>query len=149
MTRIWGVELSRQDRCGGWADVLNWRGRRPYELVDGGSTRTRGASVQRRRLDLDVITDRGMAITRLDWRGAPLDPPTGTAHPASYDSLGKGWLRTWPAGFLPPAVSPRWEAPRWMATNMGIHGRAADLPARPVGGEWRGEQCGWKGPCGT
>jgi hypothetical protein len=90
-----------------------------------------------------VMTERGLSVTDLTYRGIPLPftSAVGVPHPA-YTQGRQGWLRTWPAGFLTPcglthvgpAISDGDE-------ELGIHGRIASLPARNVswGGGWRGD----------
>lgn len=146
MTRIWGEELSRLDLLRRVGDVRQVAGAQAFELVDGRQRHVRGVRLYNAAgLDLDVITDRGMGITRLGWRGVPLAllSAAGTAHPAFSEHSGLGWLRTWPAGFLTTCGLTQVGSPNLDGgEDLGQHGRVAGLPAEQVswGGEWHGEQ---------
>src|SRR5512146_2020974 len=101
MAVIWGKPYSRVEILRRVGDIRQLARVEPVELVEGSE---RGVRAVRMRnaggLELSVVTDRGMAITDLLYRGVPLAFLTaaGTAHPAFTEQQGSGWLRTWPAG---------------------------------------------------
>jgi hypothetical protein len=142
MPKIWGEELTRFELARRVGDLRQLAGAEPFELVDGRRQHVRGVRLYNAAgLDLDVITDRGMAITRLTWQGVPLAWVTagGAAHPAFGEPGGTGWLRTWPAGFLTTCgLTQVGSAAQDGGEELGIHGRVAGLPAEQVswGGAW-------------
>ncbi|HEX9012029.1 MAG TPA: aldose 1-epimerase family protein, partial [Anaerolineaceae bacterium] len=92
-------------------------------------------------LDLTCLTERGMALTHLRYRGVPLGyiSDVGAVHPAYSEHAGTGWLRTWPVGFLTPCGLTQIGTPcEDQGEQLGLHGRAASIPAREVswGTEW-------------
>jgi len=141
-----GQNLSKLDILRRVSDMRQLAGAIPFELVDGAERGTRGVRLYNAAgLDMNVITDRGMGITELSWRGTQLAllTPIGAAHPAFTEQPGLGWLRTWPGGFvtvcgLSQVGSPALDG----GEELGQHGRAAATPARGVtcGGSWEGEE---------
>ncbi len=146
MVKLWGEEFSRFELARRVGDLCQLAGAEPFELVDGRQQHVRGVRLYNAAgLDLEVITDRGMAITRLTWRGVPLamTNPGGAAHPAYSEQGGMGWLRTWPAGFLTTCgLTQVGSAAQDGDEALGIHGRVAGLPAEQVswGGAWQGDE---------
>jgi len=124
-------------------DISQLASATPFELVDGPERGVRGVTLRNAAgLELDVLAERGLAITRLAYRGVPLPFLTaaGPIHPAYFEPAGLGWLRTWPAGFLTPCGLTNVGSPN--ADNgeeLGQHGRIAQIPARSLawGGKWR------------
>ena len=49
-----------------------------------------------------VLIDRGMDIGPAEWGGKPLawQSGVGAVHPAHYDAIGLGWLRSFPGGLM-------------------------------------------------
>jgi hypothetical protein len=151
MAELWGKTISREDILRRVGDIRQLAHVEPFELVDGPERGTRGVRMTNGAgLELVVAADRGMAITDLRFRGVPLPfaSAIGTIHPAYGDPHGKGWLRSWPGGFLTlcglnQVGSPSSEPENGVeGESLGLHGRLAGLPARAVrwGSEWQGDQ---------
>jgi hypothetical protein len=142
MSNLWGESLSRAEVRRRTGDIRQLAGAQPFELVEGSARGTRAVRLYNAAgLDLDVITDRGMGITRLTFGGMPLAwrTPIEIAHPAYVGTNGLEFLDTWPAGFtticgLTQVGSPAEEN----GEALGQHGRANAMPASEVrwGGEW-------------
>jgi hypothetical protein len=145
MAQLWGSQYSRLELTRHVSDLRQLASAQAFELTDGLERGTRGVRLYNAAgLDLSVLTDRGMGLTHLSWRGVQLAmmTPNGGVHPAYTESSGMGWLRTWPAGFLTVCgLTQVGEPNRDGAEDLGIHGRAASLPAAGVswGGEWEGD----------
>lgn len=95
-------------------------------------------------LRFTVLPDRGMDIADAEFNGVPLAwcSPTGITHPAFYESHGLGWLRTFYGGLLVTCgMMNVGVAAEDHGESFGIHGRAANIPAKNVryDAEWRGE----------
>jgi hypothetical protein len=145
VSKLWGEQISRLDLLRRVGDIRQLVGAEAFELVDGRQQHVRGVRLYNAAgLELSVMTDRGMAITRLTWRGIPLAliSAAGSAHPSFTEHRGVGWLRTWPAGFLTTCgLTQVGSATQDGDEELGIHGRVAGLPAEQVswGGEWKDE----------
>ena len=115
-----------------------------FELMDGSERGVRAVTLYNAAgLEMTVLPDRGMSVTRLSYRGVPLPliSPVGAAHPAYAEPVGLGWLRNWPAGFLTPCGLTQVGSPCLDGDEeLGLHGRVASIPARQVawGAEWQG-----------
>lgn len=143
MAVLWGKTYTREEvlrRVGCMEQIARVE---PFELVNGSE---RGVRCVRMRnaagLDLVVAVDRGMSITDLNLKGVPLAffNGVGVAHPAFSEPEGAGFLRTWPGGFLTPCGLDQVGSPAQDdGENLGLHGRAASVPARDVrwGAEWK------------
>ena len=146
MALLFGEERSRSEILKRVADIRQLMTAQPFELQDGSARGTRGVRLYNAAgLDMDVITDRGMGIAQLSWKGVQLSLLTsaGAVHPAYTEQPGMGWLRTWPAGFLTVCGLSQVGEPCQDGTEeLGQHGRAAGLPASQVnwGGVWEGDQ---------
>jgi hypothetical protein len=146
MALIFGNEFSKLEILKRVSDIRQLAGAQPFELQDGSERGTRGVRLYNAAgLDFNVITDRGMGVTHLSWKGVQLSmlTPAGTVHPAFTEQPGLGWLRTWPAGFLTVCgLSQVGEPCRDGDEELGQHGRAASLPASQVnwGGGWEKDQ---------
>lgn len=95
-------------------------------------------------LRFTVLPDRGMDIADAEFNGAPLAwcSPTGITHPAFYEAQGLGWLRTFYGGLLVTCgLMNVGVAAEDHGEYFGIHGRAANIPAKNVryDAEWRGD----------
>lgn len=144
MVKLNGQSLTRVEIMRRVGDIRQLASALPFELVDGSTRGTRGVRLYNGVLDLSVITDRGMAITELFWKGQQVSllTPLGAVHPAYAEQPGLGWLRTWPAGFVTVCGLSQVGSPaRDGAEELGQHGRAASLPASQVGygGAWEGD----------
>ena len=85
MTLLFGEEFSREiDLLKRVSDIRQLAGAQPFELQDGAERGTRGVRLYNAAgLDLNVITDRGMGITDLSWKGVQLSmlTPAGSGPP--------------------------------------------------------------------
>ena len=146
MAQLFGKDISSQELLRRLGDMTQVAGVQPLELVDGNERGVRAVSLYNAAgLEMLVVPDRGMAITRLVYQGVPLPllSPVGTAHPSFAEPRGLGWLRTWPAGFLTPCGLAQVGSPcQDGSEELGLHGRVAQIPARQVswGAQWQGEQ---------
>lgn len=145
MPHLWGLDVPRLDLIRRVGDMRQLAAAQPFELSDGPERGTRAVRLYNAAgLDLTVLTDRGMGLGHLSWRGTQLSfmSPVGAVHPAFSEHQGTGWLRTWPAGFLTVCGLTQVGEPAQDGSEaLGIHGRAASLPASRVawGGEWKGD----------
>jgi hypothetical protein len=145
MAVLWGKTYTQMDLLRRVGDMRQLAGAQSFELVDGSERGTRGVRLYNAAgLDFNVMTDRGMGLTNLSWRGTQLSllTPPGSVHPSFAEQPGLGWLRTWPAGFVTVCgLSQVGEPARDGVEELGQHGRAANLPAFQVswGGAWEGD----------
>jgi hypothetical protein len=146
MVQLFGNRYTSQDLLRRLGDMSQLAGVQAFELVDGSERGVRAVSLYNAAgLEMMVVPDRGMAVTRLSYRGVslPLLSAVGTPHPAFAELRGLGWLRTWPAGFLTPCGLTQVGSPCLDGSEeLGLHGRVAQIPARQVawGAEWQGDQ---------
>jgi hypothetical protein len=96
-------------------------------------------------LRFSVHVDRGMDIGPAEWRGRPLAwrAPAGAVHPAYYDSVGLGWLRSFPGGLMVGCGLDNVGSPCTDAGEaLGLHGRLSHTPAELIscGGAWHGDE---------
>ena len=142
MPNLWGKVYSRQEMLRRVGDMRQLAYVEPFELVEGSERGTRAVRLYNASgLDLVVMPDRGMSITRLQFQGAPLPFMTsvGAVHPAFGEPTGTGWLRTWPGGFSTPCGLTQVGSPGSdEGEDLGLHGRVAGIPAREVrwGADW-------------
>jgi hypothetical protein len=145
MARLWGKEYTKLEILRRVGDIRQLAAAQPFELADGPERGTRGVRLFNAcGLDLSVLTDRGMSLAQLAWRGIQLSllSSNGSVHPSFSEHQGTGWLRTWPGGFVTVCgLSQVGEAVRDGVDELTLHGRAASLPACGVhwGGEWDGD----------
>jgi hypothetical protein len=146
LLNLFGKQMTPLDLLRHLGDMSQLAGVQPIELVDGSARGVRAVNLYNAAgLEMQVVPDRGMSITRLSYRGIPLPfiSAVGTSHPAFAEPRGLGWLRTWPAGFLTPCGLTQVGSPCQDGTEeLGLHGRVAQIPAQQVswGAEWRAEQ---------
>lgn len=146
MVELFGKRYTPQDLLRRLGDMSQVAGVLPVELVEGNERGVRAVQLYNAAsLEMTVVPDRGMAVTRLSYRGIPLPliSPVGTVHPAFAEPRGTGWLRTWPAGFLTPCGLTQVGSPCQDGDEeLGLHGRLAQIPARQVswGAEWQGDR---------
>lgn len=147
MAKLWGKEYTKAEILRRVGDISQLAGAQAFELVDGSERGVRGVRLYNAAgLDVTCLTDRGMALTDVHFRGVPLAFQTsvGLPHPAFSEPLGLGWLRTWPGGFLTPCGLTQVGSPNVDGgQELGQHGRVASIPARSVswGVTWDGEEC--------
>jgi hypothetical protein len=146
MATLWGKTFNRMELLRRVGDIRQLAGAQAFELVDGAERGTRAVRLYNAAgLDLTVLTDRGMGLAHLAWRGVQLSllTPPGSVHPAFAEQEGAGWLRTWPAGFVTICGLTQVGGPVQDGEEaLGQHGRAANLPASQVswGGAWDGDE---------
>lgn len=142
MIELWGKTYAPADLRRRVGDMRQLAGAQPFELVDGAERGSRGVRLYNAAgLDLTVMTERGLAVTALAYRGVPVPfvSAIGAVLPAYADGRGLGWLRSWPGGFLTPCGLTQVGSPGVDGgEELGLHGRLANLPARQVnwGGRW-------------
>jgi hypothetical protein len=159
MTNLYGLNRSRAGIARLTGSLSQFAGVRLMTLGDGAE---RGVRLFEFRtgsgLRFTVMVDRGMDLAEVEHKGRAIGwhSPTGFRHPAYFDPEsedGLGFTRSF-SGFLAtcgldhilgaeevPALS--YNYPRRATARHGLHGRAANLPARIAGyGEaWEGERC--------
>ena len=92
-----------------------------------------------------VLIDRGMDIGPAGWGGRPLAwrSPVGVVHPAYYDPIGLGWLRSFAGGLMVGCGLDNVGLPCTDAgEELGLHGRLSHIPAELIscGGAWHGDE---------
>lgn len=92
-----------------------------------------------------VLLDRGMDIGAADWAGRPLAwaSGAGAVHPAHYDPVGLGWLRSFPGGLMVGCGLDNVGMPSEDGgETLGLHGRLSNTPAELIGsgGIWQGDE---------
>lgn len=143
MPELWGKSYSQRELLRRVGDMRQLAWVEPFELTEGAERGVRAVRlVQASGLDLVVVPDRGMSLTRVYLHGIPLPFTTsvGTVHPSFSEPVGAGWLRTWPGGFLTPCGLTQVGSPcSDEGEDLPLHGRMAGLPSREV--RWG---AGWK-----
>jgi hypothetical protein len=145
MANLWGKTYTRAEIMRRVGDISQLAEVMPFELVDGSERGARAVTLRNAAgLEMTVLTERGMSIVHLAYRGIPLAlrGSVGMPHPAYFESPGLNWLRTWPTGFLTPCGLTQVGSPCVDdGEALGQHGRVASIPARSVnwGGEWDGD----------
>jgi hypothetical protein len=107
-------------------------------------------------LEFAVLVDRGFDIGWCRFRGKSIawHSPTGWVAPWYRETPGLGWLRSFAGGLLTtcgldhihhPEIDPNdtYDYPGRSATEYGLHGRIANVPAllRGYGERWEGDSC--------
>jgi hypothetical protein len=90
-----------------------------------------------------VLPDRGLDISRATYKGINLVHLTasGETHPAYYNAIGLGWLRSFYGGLVVTCGLANFGPPiKDGAEEVGLHGRHANIPAKQVQ-----DKSGWKG----
>ncbi len=143
MAILWGKEYTRQEILQRVGNIRQLAKAESFELTEGAERGVRAVRLYNAAgIDLTVVPDRGMSLMELTLNGTPLPffSSVGIAHPAFYEPGGAGWLRTWPGGFSTPCGLTQVGSPGTdEGEDLGLHGRAANLPAREVrcGGLWQ------------
>jgi hypothetical protein len=145
MANLFGREWTKAELLARVGDVSQIGGARPIRYAEGPEdgvpavlVRTGGG------LSFTVLPGRGMDIGEAHYNGASLcwRSPTGEQHAAFYEAPGQGWLRGFYGGLM---VTCGLTTAGWPSNDegqeLGLHGRAAYLPARNVhvDGEWQGD----------
>ena len=136
MVTLYRREWSRQELVRRIGHMDQVAGIKPVELADG---RARGNRVLQvwtgSGLRFDVQVDRALDISSCRFKGTPLawGSSVGEVHPAYYEPGGLGWLRSFGGGLLVTCGLDQFgEATSDAGEDLGIHGRASNLPAQSV-----------------
>jgi hypothetical protein len=86
-----------------------------------------------------------MDVGPAEWAGRPLawESGAGAVHPAHYDPVGLGWLRSFPGGLMVGCGLDNVGVPSSdEGEDLGLHGRLSHTPAELLacGGAWRGDE---------
>ena len=144
--KIFGKEISKQELQQKTGDISQLGGVRYYEFTDGASKGIRAVDIKSPcGLDFTVLPGRGMDISSLSYKSAPIAWRSATREtsPVYYESRGIEWLRTFYGGLLttcglttmgPPSVDN--------GEELGLHGRIANIGAENVlaDGCWEGDR---------
>jgi hypothetical protein len=145
MAKLFGREWTKPELLARVGDISQIGGARPIRYAEGPEdgvpavlVRTGGG------LSFTVLPGRGMDLGEAHYNGASLcwRSPTGEQHAAFYEAPGQGWLRGFYGGLM---VTCGLTTAGWPSNDegqeLGLHGRAAYLPARNVhvDGEWQGD----------
>jgi hypothetical protein len=92
-----------------------------------------------------VLPDRGLDIFAATYKGENLvfQTPNGVSHPAYYEPLGSGWLRSFFGGLLTTCGLTYLGPPgRDGSHDLGLHGRYSTTPACQVNdrSQWKGDE---------
>jgi hypothetical protein len=87
-----------------------------------------------------------MDISGAEYRGIPLAyrSPHGDVHPSDHDTVGRGWVSSWPGGLMTGCGMTTAGAGSVDAgETLGLHGFLSHIPASDVDVEesWSGEEC--------
>jgi Domain of unknown function (DUF4432) len=147
MAQLFGRTWSRSELLAHVGDLSQLAGIELGEWSEGVERGVRVADVRTGSgLDVTVLLDRGMDLGPASYRGLPLTwiSPAGFAHPAHYDPVGTGWLRTFGGGLMAGCgLTFLGAADEDDGETLGLHGRLSHLPAWHVrvGEEWNGDEC--------
>ena len=138
MPILWGRKQTKDDLRSYCGDLRQLCSATPFQFSDGAESGCRAVRLRNGAgLDMTILTDRGMAIYDVVFRGSQLSFQTaaGPVHPA-YSAP---FRHTWPAGFMTLCG----------LTNVGTacvdngeecptHGLAGSIPAKEIvsGGAW-------------
>ena len=95
-------------------------------------------------LRFQVNADRALDLSSCEFQGLPLTwrSPAGDVHPAYYDPIGLGWLRSFAGGLLATCGLDQFGSPSEDGgAAFGLHGRVSNTPAYQVNHRayWDGE----------
>lgn len=147
MAQLFGRSWSRSELLAHVGDLSQLAGIRLGEWGDGVERGVRVADVRTGTgLELTVLLDRGMDLGPASYRGIPLAwiSPAGFAHPAYFDPVDIGWLRTFGGELMTGCGLTYLGAPgEDEGETLGLHGRLSHLPAHhvKVGEDWRDDEC--------
>jgi hypothetical protein len=145
MTTLFGREWTRQELTRRVGHMDQIAGIRPVELADGLARGTRAFQVWTGSgLTFEVLADRAMEIFTCHYKGVPLSWVSSVreAHPSYYEAEGPGWMRTYGGGlFVTGGLRHFGNTFDYEDQQIGVHGRASNLPARAVGyrTDWHGD----------
>ena len=146
MTHLFGRIFTRRELLSYSDNMAQFGGIRPLELVAGRERGVRGfALATGTGLEVTVLADRALDITRANFRGRSLAYLTagGQAHPAYYEAPGLGWINNFAGGLLTTCGLRALGSPSIDdGEAFGQHGRISNLPAEEIGywHEWQGDE---------
>lgn len=147
MANLFGRSWTRRELLSYVGDLSQVAGIRLGEWSDGVARGVRTAQIRTGSgFEFTVLLDRGMDVGPAHYHELPLAwiSPAGFAHPAHFDQVGVGWLRTFGGGLLTGCGLTYLGAPdEDDGEALGLHGRLSHLPAQHVrvGEEWQGDEC--------
>ncbi len=146
MAKLFGKQYSRTELLQYVGDVTQIGGVRIKTLADGAERGVRVADFETGSgFRFTVLIDRGMDIGPAAWGDRPLawQSGVGAVHPAYYDPIGLGWLRSFPGGLMVGCGLDNVGVPNNdEGEELGLHGRLSHTPAELLshGGEWQGDE---------
>jgi len=146
MPRLFGCEFSRRELMRRIGDISQVGGVKRYELIDGNEKGVEAVDFRTGTgFSFTVLPGRGMDISYAEYRGLPLCWRSATGDVASsfFEPEGLGWLRSFFGGLLTTCgLTYLGEPCRDEGLELGLHGRASNIPARHVcvSGQWEGEE---------
>lgn len=145
MVQLYGRTWSQRELMEYIGDVSQVGGVRLNTLEDGPQRGVRVADLSTGSgFQCTVLIDRGMDIGSAKWAGRPLAwmSGAGAVHPAYYNPIGLGWLRSFPGGLVVGCGLDNVGQPGTdQGEELGLHGRLSHTPAQLLscGGEWEGD----------
>jgi galactose mutarotase-like enzyme len=146
MATLFGQQYTRQQLLRYVGDVSQVGGVQLKTMDNGPERGVRTADFRTGSgLRFAVLIDRGMDIGPAEWGGRPLAwrSPVGAVHPAYYDPIGLGWLRSFAGGLMVGCGLDNVGLPCTDAgEELSLHGRLSHIPAELIscGGAWRGDE---------
>ena len=143
--KVFGEETNRQDLLKKIGDISQIGGVKSYEFTDGVSKCIRAVDIVTAcGVDLTVLLDRGMDISKLSYRSVPINFLSATKETSQiyYESRGFEYLRTFFGGLVttcgltnmgPPCIDN--------GEELGLHGRISNIGAENVwaDGKWEND----------
>ncbi len=145
MARIYGREYTKRELMKRIGDISQLAGARLCTLESGKAKGVSAVDVKTGSgLSFTILPDRGMDIAWADYKGMALGyiSKTGVVAPEFYDSNGTEFLRGFYGGVLTTCgLTYMGAACVDEGKPLGLHGRAANLPADDLGisNEWVGD----------
>ena len=145
--KIFGKETNRQDLLKKIGDIKQIGGIKSYEFTDGVSKGIRAVDmVTACGIDLTVLLDRGMDLSKLSYKSVPINflSPTKETSPVYYESSGYEWLRTFFGGLLTTCGLTHMGPPCMdSGEELGLHGRISNIGAENVWADGKWEDDGY------
>ena len=135
--KFWSkIELLR--RIG---DISQVGGARLLQYDEGPERGVRIVRVNLGAFKFDVVVDRGLDISRAEYKGIPLSwqSPAREVNPAFYDSKGIGWIWGFYGGLMTTCGLTQVGSPTVdEGEELGLHGRFSYIPTRNlcINEEW-------------
>ncbi len=140
--KIFEKDLKKDELLKKIGDIEQLGGIKLYEFSDGLRKGVKAADFESPcGLDMTILIDRGLDISKLSYKGIPLNWKSATRESSAiyYESRGNEWLRTFYGGLLTTCGITYMGNPCIDGDEeLGLHGRISNLPAENVctGGEW-------------